>query len=377
MGRRPDKRKIRCFVGFLLMSMWISAAGVRAGASSVFEIPEDLEKAIAGFSGVESETETETESESESESETETESDGGSLSEQEGWQLMMQTLLGEEFQIPMALPDIREILGSPVTYSCGLLSCGRAARVHPWQQEHTMAELQELLETTIAAYDGTWSVYVKNLDTDESFVINDQAMKSASVMKLFIMGTVYTAIDEGELERTDEIVSLLNAMISYSDNTASNQLLYILGDSSYAKGIAKVNEFIQSHGYSEMTVEYNGFSNPATNSGNGTNQVAAKDVGALLEDIYRRTWMSRADSNEMEEMLLAQNTRYKIPAGLPDGVLCANKTGEMDGTQNDAAIIYSDACDYILVVLSNDISNSSTAITRIANLSALVYEFFN
>lgn len=377
MGRRPDKRKIRYFAGFLLMSMWIFAVSMHAGASSVFEIPEDLEKAIAGFSGVEAETEMETESESEPESETETEAGEDALSEQERWQLMVWTLLGEEVQIPMTLPDIRELLGTPVIYSCGLLSCGRAVREHPWQQEHTMAELQELMETTIAAYDGTWSVYVKNLDTDESFLINDQAMKSASVMKLFIMGTVYTAIDEGELERTDEIVSLLNAMISYSDNTASNQLLYILGDSSYANGIAKVNEFIQSHGYSEMTVEYNGFSNPATNSGNGTNQVAAKDVGALLEDIYRRTWMSRADSNEMEEMLLAQNTRYKIPAGLPDGVLCANKTGEMDGTQNDAAIIYSDACDYILVVLSNDISNSSTAITRIANLSALVYEFFN
>ncbi|MCC8045241.1 MAG: class A beta-lactamase-related serine hydrolase [Clostridiales bacterium] len=355
------------------MSVWISAASVYASETSVFEIPEDLETTIAGLTGVETESQTEIETENE----TETESGEESLSEQERWDLMSQILLEGEFQIPMTLPDIRKMLGIPVTYSCGLLSSGRAARVHPWQQEHTMAELQELIETTISAYDGTWSVYVKNLDTDESFIINDQAMKSASVMKLFIMGAVYTAIDEGELERTDEIVSLLNAMISYSDNTASNQLLYILGNSSYSNGIAKVNEFIQSHGYSEMTVEYNGFSNPATNSGNGTNQVAAKDVGALLEDIYRRTWMSRADSNEMEEMLLAQNTRYKIPAGLPDGVLCANKTGEMDGTQNDAAIVYSDACDYILVVLSNNISNSGTAITRIANLSALVYDFFN
>lgn len=208
-------------------------------------------------------------------------------------------------------------------------------------------------------------------------MINDQPMKSASVMKLFIMGTVYTAMEEGKLERTSEIMTLMNKMISNSDNSAANQLLYILGDSSYADGIAEVNAFIQSHGYSDMTVEYNGFDNTATNSGNGINQVAAKDVGKLLEDIYRRTWMSRAVSNEMEEMLLAQQTRYKIPAGLPDDVLCANKTGEMSSTQNDAAIIYSDACDYILVVLSNGWSNTNTAISRIAALSTLVYEFFN
>ncbi|MCD8022183.1 MAG: class A beta-lactamase-related serine hydrolase, partial [Lachnospiraceae bacterium] len=293
------------------------------------------------------------------------------------WAFLEEIQLGADFQIPMAMPDELGTLDGPVTYSCGRLSIGRAARVHTWQQEHTMEVLEKLIQSMIAEYDGTWSVYVKNLNTDESFVINDQPMKSASVMKLFIMGTVYEAIEEGELERTDEIMSLMNAMISYSDNTSSNQLLYILGDSSYADGIAKVNEFIQSHGYSEMTVEYNGFSNDATNSGNGINQVAAKDVGQLLEDIYRRTWMSRAVSNEMEEMLLAQHTRTKIPAGLPDDVLCANKTGEMSGTENDAAIIYSDACDYILVVLTNDVSDSGKAISRIASLSEMVYEFFN
>lgn len=241
-----------------------------------------------------------------------------------------------------------------------------------------LSELKESLEAELEEYDGIWSVYVKNLDTDESFVINDQPMKSASVMKLFIMGTVYTAIDEGQLERNDEIMSLMDKMISYSDNASSNQLLYILGDSSYAQGIARVNEFIEEYGYSDMTIEYNGFSNSATViDGSHNNQVAAKDVGQLLEDVYRRTWMSRAVSNEIEEMLLAQNTRYKIPAGLPDGVLCGNKTGEMDTAQNDAAIIYSDGCDYILVVLSNDWYNSSTAINRIAHISGVVYEFFN
>ena len=76
-------------------------------------------------------------------------------------------------------------------------------------------------------------------------------------------------------------------------------------------------------------------------------------------------------------MMLNQNTRYKIPAGLPEGVLCGNKTGEMDSTQNDAAIVYSDACDYILVVLSSDWSSSDEAISRIQNISSEVYAYFN
>lgn len=238
--------------------------------------------------------------------------------------------------------------------------------------------LEEMLSNRISGYDGDWSVYVKNLETEESLVFNDVPMKSASVMKLFIMGTVYKAFESGELERTEEVMSLMNNMITVSDNEASNRLLQLLGDGSYADGIAKVDEFIQEYGFSDMTVEYNGFNNSDTVIDSGhSNQVSAKDCGKLLEDIYRRSWANRSVSNEMEEMLLNQQTRYKIPAGLPEGVLCGNKTGEMDTTENDAAIVYAENCDYILVVLSSDWNSKDEAVSRIKSLSGMVYEYLN
>ena len=173
-------------------------------------------------------------------------------------------------------------------------------------------------------------------------------------------------------------MSLMNKMISYSDNASSNELLSRLGNGSYADGIEKVNAFIKEYGFSDMTMEYNGFDDSATiMDPEHFNQVTAKDCGKLLEDIYRRTWVSRGISNEIEDMLLAQQTRYKIPAGLPEGVLCGNKTGEMDATENDAAIIYAKDCDYILVVLSNGWSSKDQAITRIQSVSSLVYDYLN
>ena len=242
----------------------------------------------------------------------------------------------------------------------------------------SISVLEKMIENRIGQYDGEWSVYVKNLSTDESIVINDRPMKSASVMKLFIMGTVYTAFDDGSLERTEETMSLLDAMITASDNEASNQLLYLLGDSSYERGIEKVDEFIREYGFSDMTVEYNGFNNSSTVMDSSRfNQVSAKDCGKLLEDIYHRTWVTRKVSNEMEGLLLNQHTRYKIPAGLPEGVLCGNKTGDRDTTENDAAIIYGEACDYILVVLSSDWNSKDEAISRIASISAMVYGYLN
>lgn len=352
---------------------WISD-GIADGAAPEGETGDgsiaDTAGTEDGGTGVEDETEENTDTDSEEDS-------GG----QE-----LTVSLPENFCIPMAMPEQEEVRLLPVRTLedsrrlrslQSRLSGEQEARLEETYRS-SLSLLRTMLENRIAGYDGEWSVYVKNLNTNKSFVINDEPMKSASVMKLFIMGTVYKAFESGELERTDETVALLSSMITVSSNDASNQLLYLLGDSNYEAGIQKVNEFIAEYGFSELTIEYNGFSNAATViSEDNNNQVTAADCGKLLEDIYRRTWMNRETSNEIEKMLLNQQTRYKIPAGLPDGVLCGNKSGEMSGTENDAAIIFGEKCDYILVVLSSDWSSSSTAISRISSISALVYEFLN
>ena len=333
-----------------------------------------------GETSAENETASETELESGSEAqETETDTEAAGLNPEaldKEWK-HLQAQYGENFLFPMAAaaadPDTVPL--PELKYAMQLRSYDAVVQ---WRPEKTLQNLKQQLEEQIAGYDGEWSVYCKNLTTEESFVIHDSPMKSASVMKLFIMGTVYTAFENGELSRTDEILELLHNMIVYSDNSASNELLSKLGNGNYADGIAKVDAFIESHEFSNMTVEYNGFNDPATNtSTDHFNQVAAKDCGKLLEDIYRRTWVNRTVSNEMESLLLSQDTRYKIPAGLPEGVLCGNKTGEMDTTENDAAIIYGKDCDYILVVLSSDWDSKDQAISRIAELSRITYQYLN
>lgn len=344
----------------------------------------DDEAKSDGETSAENETASETELGSgsearETETDTETDTEAAGLNPEaldKEWK-HLQTQYGENFLFPMAAaaadPD-----GLPLPELKYTMQLRGYDAVLQWKPEKTLQNLKQQLEDQIAGYDGEWSVYCKNLTTEESFVIHDSPMKSASVMKLFIMGTVYTAFENGELSRTDEIVELLHNMIVYSDNSASNALLAKLGNGNYADGIAKVDAFIDSHGFSDMTVEYNGFNDPATNtSTDHFNQVAAKDCGKLLEDIYRRTWVNRTVSNEMESLLLSQDTRYKIPAGLPEGVLCGNKTGEMDTTENDAAIIYGKDCDYILVVLSSDWGSKDQAISRIAELSRITYQYLN
>ena len=237
--------------------------------------------------------------------------------------------------------------------------------------------LYRQLKEQVEAYDGTWSVYVQNLTTGQALVVNDISMRSASVMKLFIMETVYDAFDRGALPRNEDTVYLLRSMIINSSNESSNRLLALLGDGDLAAGVAKVNEFIRLRGFSEGTIEYNGFEDPAASlDPSHPNIIMAKDVGLLLSRVYNRTFLSRRVCNEIEQMMLEQATRYKIPRGLPEGVECGNKSGETDTIANDAAVIYGPTADYILVVLSNDWSNQDTANAQIAEVSTAVYSFF-
>lgn len=79
----------------------------------------------------------------------------------------------------------------------------------------------------------------------------------------------------------------------------------------------------------------------------------------------------------MLELLKAQEHTYKIPSGVPEGVVTANKTGETSSIQNDAAIVFSPECDYIITVLSNESYDEEYAINKIQSISSEAYNYFN
>ncbi len=61
---------------------------------------------------------------------------------------------------------------------------------------------------------------------------------------------------------------------------------------------------------------------------------------------------------EMVEILSQQKFRAKIPAGIPDGIRVANKTGSITRIDHDAAIVFPEGYrPYVLVVLTRGIEN--------------------
>ena len=243
---------------------------------------------------------------------------------------------------------------------------------------HTLSLLRYRLERLLEDYEGTWSIALRDLQTGERAVIQDIPMPSASIMKLFILGCLYEDFRTGATERTPELVQRMNDMIRASSNSAANEIIRILGKGDYAAGIRHINEYIREAGYSKDTQIHNPFQEESLIlDPEHHNQTSAEDTAELLERVYRRSFAVRYACNETEQMLLESETKYKLPSVLPEGISAANKTGETDEVENDAAIIFTPGGDYILCVFSTDWTDKGAAQQHFKEISAEAYRYFS
>ena len=234
-------------------------------------------------------------------------------------------------------------------------------------QDFSWKELKTELTRRINSYSSKWSVYLKDLTTGNVI----------SLIKLYVMGAVMQEIQNGNLEMNDTTKHLLDEMITVSDNSATNELVrYLNKDHDHKKGMKKVNAFIKAQGF-EYTHEYNGLEDTSLWYDTDTkNTTSAKDCGRLLERIYRGEFVSHLASRQMEELLLNQQVTYKIPSTIPSESRVANKTGETSDCENDAAIVYTPKGDYILCIMSCEVSSKNSAVDSLQEMSSLIYSYF-
>lgn len=255
-----------------------------------------------------------------------------------------------------------------------------------------MDTLEPQLESMLSSYDGEWSVYVKNLDTDEVISINNKPMYSASLIKAFVMAKTYEDMDlvlENQAEKMkaepdspavqEKVYDLLWNMITVSDNESCNELGRLQDEKSdFLKGAESVNEYLEKEGYDDTSYQstLHPSRSPVLSLGEH-NTTTAEDCGLLLERIYKGECVSAAASEDMLELLLNQKNTTKIPSGIAADVTVANKTGETDTDQHDMAIVYGPKTTYILCVMSEGFKSADQAVENIRKISGVVYNYLN
>ena len=253
--------------------------------------------------------------------------------------------------------------------------------------EH-LAELTDALEKNytipLEANGESWAIAAMDLNTQNYSTIHaEQPMKSASVIKAFIMAAVFDKLvysNEGSTVSADydnTLKSLLNSMITVSDNDAANELVRRLGGGDFQTGAAVLNTFCQERNYTSTHLGREFLAAVPTDD----NYTSASDCCRLLYEIYTGTLVNADASADMLALLQAQTRTSKIPAGVPSNVTTANKTGELSDpgnlgvVENDISIIFAKDHPYVLCVLSNNIQNNSSAQETISKISADVYKY--
>ena len=222
--------------------------------------------------------------------------------------------------------------------------------------------------------------------TEDCWMINgEDVLQSASVIKIFIMGSVYDRIcypssPEKEIPYTEayegELRETLESMITVSSNEAANKLIDILGQGDTEAGKKVVDRFCEEHGYRGVHLGRKFLESNPTDD----NFISAQAVAKFLCDVYQGKLVNQEASEKMLTILKGQTVKTKIPSGLPEGYTSANKTGEMpEGyglgcIENDCAIVWpAQGEPYILVTLSSELAGrNDEAVQIIRQISAYV-----
>ena len=259
-------------------------------------------------------------------------------------------------------------------------------------------EIEERIADIARDSTGVVGVYCRTLDDGPPVIAYNHGTQfpTASTIKVLIMTTAFAmeerqpgTLDERITTRRSNLIGgspymetlpdgtrvrvrdLIVPMIQVSDNTASNALMRHFGlDTINAVGtIAGMNHTKLARAFLDYGAIVRHNDNVST----------PRDMGRLLYLIAHgarertATIVSANHCRRMIDIMLGQTDRDAIPAGLPPRTQVANKTGEIDGTRNDIAIVepFRDS-PYVLTVLSKwvrDYNAIYEVMHRVARLS--------
>lgn len=268
------------------------------------------------------------------------------------------------------------------------------------------ALLREVLERTSAEHGGTVSVWYGDVSRRAAFQHLATARHyAASTMKLPLLVAAYRRAERGEVDldaevpvhnrfssvadgspfsldqdedQDDETWALVGGRctlrrlarqaIVRSGNLATNLLLEHVG-------AGEVAAVLRAAGCSPATVLPRGIEDAAARRAGLDNLVTAEDLAHVMCGVAARTLADGRTCLAVEEVLAAQEHRDKIPAGLPDGVYVANKTGWVEGVAHDVALVRpGDRPAYVLAVCTTMDVPEADANDVIAQVSRIVWE---
>lgn len=266
--------------------------------------------------------------------------------------------------------------------------------------------LESRIKPIIDGFAGEVGVMVKHLETDESYSHqSDEPFPTASLIKLPIMIAAYDAAEgrfplelKVTLKNEDKVpgsgiltnhfsdgasISLRDAiqlMIAYSDNTATNLVIDVIG-------IETVNKLMDSLDCPNTKLNSKVFrrdtSVDATRSNKfGLGSTTAAEMIKLVSLLQANQLVSESASKHMLAHLTACEDKIKSPRLLPPGTVVAHKTGSVSASRCDAGIIMGPSGPIAFCVLADKIedrrwTDDNAADMLCSQIAKAAYDYFN
>ena len=232
-------------------------------------------------------------------------------------------------------------------------------------------ELNEAMENLLEQYKGNNEIGIvyKNFSTGYRYAQEDKHyFTAASTIKVIYAMKIYDRIRNGELSKDADIYYnpkfleegngqitnntkqdsykldyVIQNMIQYSDNTATNMLM---GNSATAS--AFVVRYLSEMGVTLPQVEAQ------------KNRITP----AMMEVVWTKLYKERDKYPELLKYLEDSDDGEWIKEGIPDKKV-ASKYGAIETNYHDTAIVFGDK-DYMLLIYTNNLNNSGQSIKNIA-----------
>ena len=256
----------------------------------------------------------------------------------------------------------------------------------PLQKKFDPSSVLTEIENLTKDLRGNYGVYVYQLDGKNEYGIHQgEIFPAASLMKLPVMLTLYqeaqlrqgsagqASVDfletKYKLTEKDKINGagilqgkpvgstytyrqLAEFMGQYSDNTANNILVKVLGQE-------KIQQTISKLGMTKTS-----FKNYTT---------TPEDIGIFFRQLYQGGIVNKENQDEILRFLTKTAFEDWIPAGLANDIRVAHKIGKDTGTFSDAGIIFVQK-PFILVIMSKNTKESEVKET-LPKITKAVWEW--
>jgi len=226
---------------------------------------------------------------------------------------------------------------------------------------------------------GDYSLYFYNIKQKTSFNIKqDQVFKAASINKIPIIVSFYQEVEKGRLDEEAEYVlqeqdiqnygagsmryqepgtkhqyvKLIELVGKNSDNTAAYVIANLVGEKEIQKSLDKL-------GLEQTSIK--------------ENTTTPQEMGDYLVKLYENELVEEKYKEKIFNALTGTDFEDRIPAGVPDHIQVAHKTGNEVQVYNDCGLILS-VDPYVLCILTKGVEEEE-ALEIIPKISRAIWEY--